>query len=197
MPTNRQIPLFPLHTVLFPGGRLPLRIFEPRYTDMISDCMKNNREFGVCLIREGGEINDAARTYEMGTLARIDDWHMRHDGLLGLTVLGTQRFNIRDEEVRSDKLVVADVEILEQEPELEIPNDQMSLVDLCRELLEPVANRYEDLQTKIENASWVGFRLAELLPLKLTQKQYFLQIQNPLERLQRMNELLETLNAKV
>ena len=84
-----QVPLFPLNTVLFPGGPLPLRIFEARYVDMISHCLKENASFGVLLIREGQEAGTPASTFEVGTLARIVDWYQGSDGLLGVTAIGT------------------------------------------------------------------------------------------------------------
>jgi len=88
-----QIPLFPLNTVLFPGGPLPLRIFEARYVDMVSSCLKEDSPFGVLLIRDGGETGNAT-THEIGTLARIVDWYQGSDGLLGVTAVGEQRFRL-------------------------------------------------------------------------------------------------------
>ena len=91
------LPLFPLHTVLFPGGLLPLRIFESRYLDMISDCLRNDRGFGVCLISAGREVGDGAECFDVGTLARIQDWDSTPDGLLGIIARGEQRFDSLDE----------------------------------------------------------------------------------------------------
>ncbi|WP_455218077.1 LON peptidase substrate-binding domain-containing protein, partial [Kaarinaea lacus] len=93
------IPIFPLHAVLFPGGTLPLRIFEPRYLEMVSTCMKENKGFGVCLIREGSEVGKAANTYDTGTLSEICYFNQQSDGLLGITAKGVQRFKIVSSEV--------------------------------------------------------------------------------------------------
>ncbi|HEY0720771.1 MAG TPA: LON peptidase substrate-binding domain-containing protein, partial [Gammaproteobacteria bacterium] len=98
--TRLRIPLFPLHSVLFPGGPLALRIFEPRYLDMVSRCMREECAFGISLIQEGDEVGDAAQPYEIGTLARISYFERRPDGLLGITVRGEQRFRIIDTEVQ-------------------------------------------------------------------------------------------------
>lgn len=191
-----ELPLFPLHTVLFPDGPLPLRVFEPRYLDMISTCMKRGSSFGVCLIREGAEIGGAARTFEVGTYATVHDWHLRHDGLLGITVRGGERFRIVREEVRPNQLLVAAVEPLAVEPHVDVPEEHLGLTDMVRRILDQVAHRYADLPTRYADASWVGFRLAELLPLRLAQKQYFLQLTDPIERLERLAMLLEHLEIQ-
>jgi len=185
-----EIPLFPLHTVLFPGGPLPLRIFEARYIDMVSTCMKSGTGFGVCLIREGSEVGAAAATHDIGTLALIQDWHQRHDGLLGITVLGEQRFELCSVRVQSDQLSWAKVDMLAPEPSVEVPEQHLTLVDALRRVIEGIGSHYAQLPTHYADASWVGYRLAELLPLKLSQKQYFLQIDDPVQRLDGISELM-------
>ena len=110
------LPLFPLNTVLFPGGPLPLRIFETRYIDMVKDCVKDDAPFGVLLIREGGETG-AATTHTVGTLARITDWYQGSDGLLGVTAIGEQRFRVLSRVRRADGLNVGTVELLPDDPE--------------------------------------------------------------------------------
>ena len=99
-----QLPLFPLHTVLFPGGPLPLRIFEARYLDMVSQCLQEDSGFGVCMIRHGREVGEPASTENMGVVARIVDWHQRHDGLLGITAIGEQRFRIASVRIQDNQL---------------------------------------------------------------------------------------------
>jgi len=144
MSSDTRIPIFPLHTVLFPEGPLPLRVFEPRYLDMISSCMKSNTCFGVCLIREGVEIGKAASTFEMGTTAVIHDWHMRHDGLLGITVRGERRFRILNEQVQPNQLLMASIEYTDEEPACDVPAGYLSLVDMLRELISQIGYRYSD-----------------------------------------------------
>lgn len=199
MSTDLRIPLFPLHTVLFPESPLPLKIFEPRYTDMISDCLKNDKRFGVCLIREGNEIGEAARTYEVGTFAHIHDWHMRNDGFLGLTVIGGERFKIVDEHVERNQLLVASVETVNEQGEtFGIPRHLHNLIDLVDELMSNTPNYAEYFKyRRTEDASWVGFRLCELLPLRLAQKQYFLQLVDPVQRLERLSDALEHMELKL
>ena len=191
-----QIPLFPLHTVLFPGGPLPLRVFEARYLDMISDCMKKNSGFGVCLISQGREIGEAATTQGMGTLAKITDWHMRHDKLLGITINGQQRFHIASVKVQPNQLSVARVELIQDEPEIELPDDYLPLLDVLRRLLDQAGHHYEALPRKYGDANWVSFRLSELLPISMQKKQHLLEMDDPMKRLEFIYSLLEGMEIR-
>lgn len=186
-----NIPLFPLHTVLFPGGVLPLRIFEPRYLDMVSDCLRQDSGFGICLIREGKEIGAAASTYEVGTLARISWFDRRDDGLLGINVSGEQRFRILTSEVESNQLVRAEVELLAAEPPCAVPEDYRHLAQLLQSILDQLDFPYAKLPRRYDDAAWLGARLTELLPLKLELKQYLLQLDDPLARLERLRAVME------
>jgi len=184
------IPLFPLNTVLFPEGLLPLRIFEPRYLDMVSDCLRKGCGFGICLIESGSEIGSAAKTFEVGTLARISDWHQRHDGLLGITVIGEQRFRILSTEVLSNQLTLANVELIDNEHSTELPAEYLPIADFLRQLIKQVPHLFASMTLKYSDATWVGSRLAELLPIPLAQKQYLLQLNEPIQRLERMRQLM-------
>ena len=186
-----RIPIFPLHTVLFPGAPLPLRIFEARYTDMISQCLKAEIGFGVCLITEGKEVGGYASTHGVGTLASIHDWHMRRDGLLGIVAKGEKRFHILKQNIEDNKLMFGEVEYFEDEVKKSIPNEFDSLVEILKDRISQLNSRFEKEKTYYDNASWVGFRLAELLPLRLSQKQYFLQLNDPLQRLERLDDVLQ------
>ncbi|MEW6353592.1 MAG: LON peptidase substrate-binding domain-containing protein [Pseudomonadota bacterium] len=188
---EREIPLFPLHTVLFPGGILPLRIFEPRYLDMVSRCLKTGTGFGVCLISAGTEAGRAASVYPLGTLMTITDWHKREDGLLGITVHGEQRFAVRAQHVESDQLIRATVEMIANEPYVELPEDYAQLAELLRGAFEQINHPYENVAQKLSDASWLSCRLAELLPLNLDLKQELLQMNDPLQRLARIYACLE------
>ncbi|MDX1253087.1 MAG: LON peptidase substrate-binding domain-containing protein [Gammaproteobacteria bacterium] len=196
MTNELRIPLFALHTVLYPGGPLPLRIFEPRYLDMVSACLRQSSGFGVCLIRSGKEVGMAAQTYEVGTLSTIVDWHMRHDGLLGVTVCGQQRFRIISEQVQPNQLTVADVELIPPEPEVDVPAEYLPLVDLLRQMIEQIGHHYSGIPKKFADASWTSCRLAELLPIPLVQKQHLLQLDNPLQRLDRLGNIVEQLGIR-
>ncbi|MDX2464692.1 MAG: LON peptidase substrate-binding domain-containing protein [Porticoccus sp.] len=188
------IPLFPLHAVLFPGGTLPLRIFEPRYLDMVSDCMKTEKGFGVCLIREGSETGKAADTYEIGTLSEISYFNKQPDGLLGITALGQQRFRIISQEVQPNQLTLAEVTLLENEQSSPLPKQFSGAADTLRKLLEQLGYPFIKMEQKYDDTSWVSSRLAELLPIRLEQKQYFLQLDDPMQRLERLVALMDEMD---
>ena len=194
--TTLSIPLFPLHTVLFPSGTLPLRIFEPRYLDMVSSCMKAGKGFGICLIKEGSEVGKAADTYETGTLSDISYFNMDANGMLCITAVGKQRFHILSKSVMPNQLTIADVELLPNECEHEIPNEFLPAVEVLRNLLSQLGYPFAKIEKKYDDASWVSARLAELLPLRLEQKQYFLQLDDPIQRLERLWDLMKELDLR-
>jgi hypothetical protein len=187
------IPLFPLKSVLFPDGILSLRIFEPRYLDMVSECMRSDSCFGVCLIRNGNEAGKAAECFDVGTFARIVDWEQRNDGLLGITVKGESRFRILEKHVRKNQLLEGKVEFIDDD-ENELPVEHQLLSDLLRQIVEKFELSYKSEHEKYLDAGWVGCRLAELLPLELSDKQELLEIDNPLYRLEQLQLALENIN---
>lgn len=188
------IPLFPLHAVLFPDGTLPLRIFEPRYLDMISNCMKEDKGFGVCLIREGSEVGKAADTYEIGTLSNVSYFNQQADGLLGITAHGQQRFKILSQEIQANQLTLAEVALLENEQPCPLPEQFSKAANALRTQLEQLGYPFIKMEQKYDDASWVSSRLAELLPIRLEQKQYFLQLDDPLQRLERLSALMDEMD---
>jgi len=177
------IALFPLHTVLFPGGPLPLRIFETRYTDMVRRCMREQQPFGVVLIEEGDEAGEVATTATVGCTARIVDFHTLQDGLLGISCVGVRKFSVQRVWRASDGLNMAEVVWLPLEPELPLPPDCMRLAVTVRRALEELAEHYENVERKFDDAAWIGARLAELLPVELAEKQALLELDDPIERL--------------
>jgi Lon protease-like protein len=184
------IPLFPLNTVLFPQGVLPLRIFEPRYLDMISDCLKNNTGIGVVLIREGKEVGSVASAHDVGTLTDIHYWHRRSDGLLGVTLKGTQRFQILSTEVRPNQLLMAEVEML---PDINCdvePDKFQSMAALLEGMISQLDPPYSNMTPHYDDAAWVSARLAELLPLPLNTKQALLLEEDISERLRILEDQL-------
>jgi len=180
---GQETPLFPLNTVLFPGGPLSLRIFEPRYLDMVSECLRSEQPFGVCLIAGGSEVGAPADTVAVGTLARIVDWSRLEDGLLGIGARGEGRFRVLERRTAENRLVLARVAELPAEPPSPLPPEHAPLAHLLEHVLEQVGRLYAGLPARYDDATWVGYRLAELLPLPLTRKQYFLELEDPLERL--------------
>jgi Lon protease-like protein len=185
-----QVPLFPLNTVLFPGGPLPLRIFEPRYLTMVSDCVKEDSAFGVLLIRHGHEAG-AATTYEVGTLARITDWYQGSDGLLGVTAVGLQRFRVISSFRQANGLNIGNIEVLPNEPTVPIPDEYRSMPNILAGVLDDLGRLYESLERRMDDASWVTSRFVEILPIDLEQKQQWLESSDPVDRLRIVQELLD------
>ena len=187
------MPVFALNTVLYPGGPLPLRIFEPRYVDMVSDRLRRNAPFIVALIRAGSEVGGGATTHSVGTLARIVDWDRQDDGLLGIVALGGRRVQVLDTETRPDGLCVATARMLDDEPASAVPAEHRRLLVLLRGLLEQLESRYGRVTPRFDDASWVGYRLSELLPMPLARKQHLLEVEDPLLRLRQLAEVVTAL----
>lgn len=187
------IPIFPLRTVLFPGGPLPLRIFETRYVDMVSRCLRQDQPFGVCLIREGREVADAATPYPVGTLARIVDWEQHQDGVLGITALGDTRFRIRESWLAPDRLRLADVDLLPATPAPPLPEQAQDIRDLFDRVLAMRSLGYHHCHRRDTDADWLSGRLAELMPINLERKQELLATDDPMERLEALRELVPQL----
>jgi len=189
--TGKDIPLFPLGTVLFPGGLLPLRIFEQRYLEMAKGCLRTGTPFGVCLIREGSEVGTPATHEELGCVARITQWDMQQLGVLQLVAQGGERFRVLARRIRSDGLIVADIEILAETADMPLPENFRA----CRQLLERiVAEHGERLFAKpylFDSSAWVGARLAEVLPLPVAARQRLLELDDSLQRLEILQRLLE------
>ncbi|MEJ0085436.1 MAG: LON peptidase substrate-binding domain-containing protein [Pseudomonadota bacterium] len=180
---NSVIPLFPLHTVLFPGGPLPLRIFETRYTDMVRRCMRAGEPFGVVLIQQGDEAGEVATTATVGSTARIADFHTLPDGLLGISCVGERKFRVQRVWRAADGLNMGEVQWLAAEPELPLPPDYERLASAVRRALDDLAEHYEHVEKKFADAAWVSARLAELLPIELNDKQALLEMEDPIARL--------------
>jgi Lon protease-like protein len=185
-------PLFPLNTVLFPGGPLPLRIFETRYVDMVRYCMRERSPFGVVLIRSGLEVGatGAAETCAIGTTARIIDFNSLPDGLLGITCVGERKFSVRKHWQQEDGLHVGEIEFTAPEERTELPLEYEHLGLLLRKVLPELGDLYASVAKHFSDASWVGWRLAEILPIALPEKQYCLELDDPVARLARLNPLI-------
>jgi Lon protease-like protein len=180
---SNVLPLFPLHTVLFPGGPLPLRIFETRYTDMVRSCMREQRPFGVVLIQEGEEAGPVATTATVGCSARIADFYTLKDGLLGISCVGERKFLVQRVWRAPDGLNMSEVAWLDAEPQIALPGEYAQLGNTVRRALEELAEHYQHVEKKFEDAAWVGGRLTELLPIDLDDKQALLELDDPVARL--------------
>ncbi len=189
-----QLPLFPLRTVLYPGGLLPLKIFEQRYIELTKACVRDGSAFGVCLITRGAEVAgtaaDLPRFASIGTLATIDEWDMPELGIFHVRAAGGARFEVRSHAVRPDGLIVADVTPIPPEPAVALTPAHAPLVQLLEVLAARIGPRDFPATRAFDDASWVGYRLAELLPLPLSIKQSMLEVNDGNVRLDVLQRFL-------
>ena len=186
-----EIALFPLRTVLFPDGPLALRIFEPRYLDMTRAALKNERDFGVLHIRSGAEVGPA-ETVDIGTSARIVDFHQLPEGLLGITCRGMLRFRLRSRRQQRDGLNLGAVEWLIEPPQVPVPARFEPLARLVESMLLEFGDLYEGVARRLDDATWIGYRLSEMLPLRPADRQHSLELDDPIARL----ELIASINVR-
>jgi Lon protease-like protein len=183
-----EIPLFPLGTVLFPGGLLPLKVFEQRYVDMTKACLRDNTPFGVCLIKEGHEVGQPAAPHAIGCLAHIAQWDVPHPNLFAVLARGSTRFRVLDTTVTGNGLITARIETL---PE---PTQPGSVDRACQEVLRLAIERagVESVPgpVRLDDPVWVSYRLAEILPIPAQDKQALLELTDTGARLTQLHDLL-------
>ena len=187
-----EIALFPLQTVLFPGGRLPLRIFEQRYMDMAKACLRDEAPFGVCLIREGAEVGEPAVPEDIGCVARIVSWDMQQLGVLQVVARGEQRFRILERRVQANGLAIARVALLPAEQDATLD----AAADLCarvlRKALDTAGDGLVEPPLRYDSAAWVSARLAELLPLSGASRQRLLAMDDARDRIEILRRLISS-----
>ncbi len=198
--TLQSLPLFPLGTVLFPDGVLPLRIFEVRYLDMIGRCHKAGAPFGVVLLTQGSEVRHPASTEafsHVGTLATISELDTPRPGLMMIRATGAQRFRITSSDQLRHGLWVADVERLAPDVSVPIPDDLRFTATALGKLIESLRQKagtpgQMPLQGpwRLEDCGWVSNRWCELLPLPMPLKQRLMELDNPLVRLELVSDVL-------
>jgi hypothetical protein len=182
--------LFPLNLVLFPGGLLPLRIFEPRYQRMVSECLREQLPFAVVAIVDGPEAGGLATTATTGCLARIVDWERLDDGLLGLLCEGETRVRVDGIEVEKDKLLRGRVYPLPAVAEQPLPEDRRWMADLLDELLRELGEPFDRLLRDGPSADHVAHRLIGLLPLPVADKQRLFDLSDARRQLDGIVELI-------
>jgi len=190
-----RLPLFPLNTVLFPGGLLPLKVFEQRYIDMAKACLADDRPFGVCLITRGDEVarpgGPAPDISAIGTTARITNWDMPQLGILHVATLGGTRFLIERHSVEPSGLLIGEVKEIAAEPRVALTQAQVPLVRLLELIATRVGPGNFPADPAYDDASWVGYRLAEFLPLPMPIKQSMLEINDAGVRLTVLQKFLQ------
>lgn len=185
-----EIPIFPLNAVLFPGGLLPLRIFEQRYMEMAKGCLRDGSQFGVCLIRSGREVGEPAKPEAVGCTARIVDWDMQQLGVLSVTAVGSQRFRILASHVTGAGLTRATVEMIPQEADTALAGEYGACAKLLRAVIEEHGARIMAEPFLFDSSSWVSARLTEILPVPLAAKQKLLELDDASQRIEILNKFL-------
>ena len=203
--TLREIPLFPLGTVLFPDGVIALKIFEARYLDMIKQCLRDKTEFGVLSVIKNSDLSeeDVSLSFSnIGTLAQIEDFDPIQPALYMTKSFGTQRFKLISSKQEVNGLWIGQVELLANDPLIPIPQEHQKVVKLLDEIISVIKS--ENLlgdapfkkPYKVDDCGWVSNRLAELLPLSLAQKNHLLAQTNPRIRLDLITEIIEDDNLR-
>ena len=174
--------LFPLNTVVFPGGLLPLRIFEQRYFDMVKRAIADNTPFGICAIREGSEV---------GTRVHITDWDMPQTGILHIETQAAERFVVRSTRTEPSGLLIGSVDAVSVEPAIAVPDELELAVEILRHIIDEYGDAHFPAPHEFGNAVWVGYRLSEVLPLKRSIKQNLLEMNDSVMRLRILTEFLK------
>jgi len=186
-----SLALFPLQTVVFPGGLLPLRVFEPRYMDMVTQAIADDAAFGICAIREGRDVDVAAKHYTLGTRVHVMDWDMPQPGILHIQTRGLERFVVRSSRSEPNGLRIGEVDDVSEEPATALPEE----LTLGAEVLYQVINELgADKFTQphdYTNATWISYRLSEVLPLKLSVRQNLLEMNDSIARLTILTDFLK------
>ena len=173
-----EMPIFPLGTVLFPGGVLPLKIFEQRYLDMTKACLRDGTSFGICLIREGREVGAPAVPSSVGCIARIREWDMPQLGIFLLITEGTERFRLGGSRVDRSGLLIGDVEPLPLEADAPLPPEFDPCVSMLKVIVEKIGEDKLPSTACYHDPAWVAYRLAEFLPLESPARQRLLEMDN-------------------
>jgi uncharacterized protein len=181
-----QLPLFPLGTVLFPAGPLSLRIFEPRYVDMVRRCLREQTCFGVVLILDGAESGPVSAVADIGTEARVVDFDTLPDGLLGILCVGERRFQVLRRWQQPDGLNLGAIEYLPDAAACALPEEFAPLAEFLRDVLPQLGNAYAHVAGHYEDAGWVADRLGEVLPLEPAERLMLLGLPDPLVRLRQV-----------
>ncbi|WP_341677219.1 LON peptidase substrate-binding domain-containing protein [Niveibacterium sp. SC-1] len=185
-----ELPLFPLNTVLFPGAGLPLKVFEARYMDLVSRCLREQTGFGICLIAEGPEVGGPARPETVGVLAQIADCDMSQPGILQIRVVGEQRFRVAHVAHDANGLARAVVEWLPEAAGQPVPPEFADIVPLLRAVVADAGPENIPEPHHFDDACWVGHRYAQILPIPAKAKQKLLELDDPLLRLSIVREFL-------
>ncbi|HJV87978.1 MAG TPA: LON peptidase substrate-binding domain-containing protein [Noviherbaspirillum sp.] len=206
MPTMRSddswLPLFPLKTVLFPEGILPLKVFETRYIDMVRECMRRNAPFGVVLIKAGQEVGVAAEPESVGCLAHIASWDMEKLGVMMLRTVGGERFRIIETRVLPDQRLEAQVEMIAPDEPAPVTDMHVACATTLKLVIDDVNAKGRTQQgdtfsspfsqpARLDSAGWVANRWCELLPIPLKARQKLMELDDAPTRLSIIHQYLQ------
>jgi len=186
-----SLALFPLQTVIFPGGLLPLRVFEPRYMDMVTQAIADRAAFGICAIREGRDIDVAAKHYNVGTRVKVTDWDMPQPGILHIQTQAIDRFVVRSSHSEPNGLRVGEVDEVSAEAPVAIPEELTLAAEVLQQIVHELGAEKFAPPHDYNDAVWVGYRLSEVLPLKLNVRQNLLEMNDSVTRLRILTEFLK------
>jgi uncharacterized protein len=188
----QTIPLFPLGTILFPGGLLPLKLFEQRYLEMGKTCLRDEMPFGVCGIKQGGEVGAPASPFDIGCSAKIIHWDMPQLGILHIVAQGGERFRVINHRSLADGLLIGEVETIANDEPQTIAPEFAACAEVLKQIVAGVGEQHFLTPLQFDDATWVGNRLAEVLPFPLHEKQRLLELQNSNARLAELKQILLT-----
>tara|TARA_B100000945_G_scaffold298723_1_gene278777 strand:- start:232 stop:834 length:603 start_codon:yes stop_codon:yes gene_type:complete len=187
------LPIFPLRSIVLPGGLFPLRIFERRYLDMVAKCIKDDKGFCIALVKKESSNNYITDVYEYGSHVKIADWNKLPDGLLGITVEGRCIVKILNSSLDKNGLLNGEINTLEFEKQYLVPQKYRALSDFYRKISPGLKDFIAYKQEKYSDASWLSYRLTECLPIDLQTKADLIATNNSLERLEKINSLMQKL----
>lgn len=186
-----RLPLFPLQTVVFPGGLLSLKVFEPRYMDMVTRVISDRASFGICAIHEGRETDVSVKHHALGTQVQVIDWDMPQPGILHIQTHALERIVVRASHKEPNGLLIGEVEDVSVEPATAVPADLTLSAEILHQIIKELGAEKFAQPHDYDNAVWVGYRLAEVLPLKLSIRQDLLEMNDSLARLKILTDFLK------
>lgn len=186
-----SLPLFPLQTVVFPGGLLPLRVFEPRYMEMVTQAIAERASFGVCAIHEGRETDASAKHHVVGTRVHVIDWDMPQPGILHIQTQATERFVVRKSRKEDKGLLIGEVDDVSAEPAVAVPAEFALSAEILYQIIGELGVEKFAQPHDYNNAVWIGYRLSEVLPLKLGIRQDLLEMNDSVARLAILTDFLK------
>ena len=189
-------PIFPLRSIVLPGGLFPLRIFERRYLDMVTECIKNNHGFCISLVKEEIPNPYVTKVYEYGSWVKIYDWNKLDDGLLGITVEGRDIVKVSNTSLDPENLLRGKIEKLDSEKAYLIPQKYTTLSKFYKKIYPGIKTFIHYKEERFADASWVGYRLTECLPIDLETKCDLIGTSNAIERLEKINKIMTRLYEK-